>query len=445
MKTTAQKIISVLLSSNVVHSRKILHRTTPEWFDIGIEKRIFEAAQKIHKRSEVINVVTIAKEFRTTGDFSAKTMGIISKYSADYLDALILDSLLETLEGEYHELQASKFLIEMQRRLANKNLLPDEFLMKCKEMIQLFTTQTRDQETNEELIDKVLKNHDEAHKGELPGIELGLANLSEKILLEDVDMMVIGGRPAMGKTAFAITIMCTLAFMKNIPLVFFSLEMSKNQIMRRLIAYITDIDSNKIKYGTCDVKQLAMIRAVKKHQGLKNIFIHAGSHTSDDIIRKSTEHKHNDGIQLIIVDYLQKITGTRKNQSPYELVSANSNDMKFMSANLKIPNISLAQLTRESSKVGGRPKLSDLKQSGDIEQDASIVVFLHRPEYYGIKLTENDESTEGMGELIIAKNREGVLGIVKFNVDLTTSKWTPYQTEGITIQEKSKDQDELPF
>jgi len=221
--------------------------------------------------------------------------------------------------------------------------------------------------------------------------------------------------------------------------------MSKNQIMRRLIAYITDIDSNKIKYGTCDVKQLAMIRAVKKHQGLKNIFIHAGSHTSDDIIRKSTEHKHNDGIQLIIVDYLQKITGTRKNQSPYELVSANSNDMKFMSANLKIPNISLAQLTRESSKVGGRPKLSDLKQSGDIEQDASIVVFLHRPEYYGIKLTENDESTEGMGELIIAKNREGVLGIVKFNVDLTTSKWTPYQTEGITIQEKSKDQDELPF
>ena len=130
-------------------------------------------------------------------------------------------------------------------------------------------------------------------------------------------------------------------------------------------------------------------------------------------------------IELIVIDYLQKIL-PEKNDNRYQEVTKISNNVKRLVMSQRIPCIALAQLNRDSARSGKRPSLPDLKESGEIEQDASIVAFLHRPEYYGETMDENGNSMEGIGEFITAKNRDGQIGIVEMQVDLPTSRWSDY-------------------
>ena len=153
--------------------------------------------------------------------------------------------------------------------------------------------------------------------------------------------------------------------------------------------------------------------------------------------RKVTQHKHTTGCDLFIVDFLQKLKG-RKNLSRYELVSENSNIIKETSQDLKIPSLALAQLKRDGTNPSRRPGLSDLKETSSMEEDATVVAFLHRPEYYGIKEDNKGNSLVGVGELLIAKNREGEIAVKKFKTDFRFSKW--YNEETTTT-----DTDDLPF
>jgi replicative DNA helicase len=131
----------------------------------------------------------------------------------------------------------------------------------------------------------------------------------------------------------------------------------------------------------------------------------------------------NGPVDAVILDYLQKIQ-PKTTRSRYEAVTEISNGLKLICQNMKIPVIALAQLSRDSAKIGKRPSLPDLKESGEIEQDASIVAFLHRPEYYGETETYNGNDARDVCEFIIAKNREGQLDLIEFRIDLKTSKFT---------------------
>jgi replicative DNA helicase len=257
-----------------------------------------------------------------------------------------------------------------------------------------------------------------ARNGKISGIDLKYSILNQIVLLESVDMMVIGARPAMGKTAFAINTMIRMAFAGYV-VAFFSLEMSTKQIFRRIISNITGIDSNRIKYGHLNASEEQLIKNCMLMPEMKNIIIHEGSHTINDISSKLNEIKNCD---VFFVDYLQKIT-PMKNGSRYDAVSQISNGIKHISQNMHIPSIALAQLSRDSSKVGKRPSLPDLKESGEIEQDASVVAFLHRPEYYGETETFNGMDATNICEFIVGKNREGEIGIFEMTIDLKTSKF----------------------
>ena len=135
------------------------------------------------------------------------------------------------------------------------------------------------------------------------------------------------------------------------------------------------------------------------------------------------EIQRDSPVDLFVVDYLQKIQ-PKNTRSRYEQVTEISNGLKLISQNMKIPCVAFAQLSRDSSKMGKRPSLPDLKESGEIEQDASIVAFLHRPEYFGEHETINGNDATGKCEFIIAKNREGEIGIHEFNVNLPISKFS---------------------
>lgn len=264
------------------------------------------------------------------------------------------------------------------------------------------------EQTNDQIIDEILISHENAKVGKMPGISIGFNCLSH-VLLEPVDFMVIGARPSMGKTAFSLSALHELVFKQNRTVAFYSLEMSKVQIMRRILAVATGIGDEDIKLGRCNEDELFRIKAFKKHPNWQNLTIYEGLHKPSDIIRKTTILSQKKAVDLILVDYLQKIAPERSSMKMIESVSNASNQMKNLAMNLKIPVVALAQLSRSVEQRGGdkRPVLSDLRESGEIEQDASIVAFLHRPEYYGITEDEAGESLKGVGEFILAKNRGG--------------------------------------
>jgi replicative DNA helicase len=234
--------------------------------------------------------------------------------------------------------------------------------------------------------------------------------------------MVVGARPAMGKTAFAVSLAVNLAFTSGLNVVFFSLEMSKKQIMRRVVSNLAAIDSNRIKYGECSENELKRIYSIQEAAELENLKIFEGSHSLNDITLILSDLKLEKKIDVVVIDYLQKIVPKSKG-SRYEQVTEVSNGVKVIAQNMHIPVIALAQLSRDSSKIGKLPTLTDLRESGEIEQDASVVSFLHRPEYYGEELTSNGNRAENICEVLIAKNREGSVGKYEMGVDLSLSKF----------------------
>jgi replicative DNA helicase len=271
-------------------------------------------------------------------------------------------------------------------------------------------------------VKKILDAHSRAKNGILAGIEIGYDALKGVVLLEPIDVMIVGARPAMGKTAFAVNTVVRLANEgKNVVL--FALEMSREQMLRRILANITDIDSMKIKYGYCSDTELYKIINVEKGSILDRIHLIDGSQTIGSIVAILNNLQRTHKIDLVVIDYLQKIQPTNA-RSRYENVSDMSNGVKLIAQNMKIPVIALAQLSRDSSKLAKRPSLPDIRESGEIEQDASIVAFLHRPEYYGDNFTYSGLDSKNMCEFIVAKNREGELGIYEMEVNLKTSKYS---------------------
>jgi len=435
MKTPQQTLLSIFLTQEVGFSLDYLHRVRAEWFDIALHRKVFdEILENINKgvKPDILNIVKGLRDKKQLDPAHITQVYDLGTY--DYKYALSIESVITEVELQYQTREVMKLVHELNRSVSENTFTVDSFMTRIEQVKESMNSKTKTVETNIETIESIIHRHNKAKDGTLQGLALPFPNLQDVVLLEDVDMMVVGARPAMGKTAFAITVSCILSFMQDKRIAFFSLEMSKQQIMRRMIAYLTGINSNYIKYGKCNAKEIGLIRALEERKEWDNLHIFEGSHTATDITSKCTKLKHTQGLDLIIVDYLQKITAT-KGKSRFEQMSHNSNDVKRLSQNLKVPSLALAQLSRSSVQRGGdkRPVLSDLKDTGDIEQDASIVGFLHRPEYYGLLEDEDGNSTKDVGELCIGKNREGETGVYKFRVDLALSKWEAYtNTEGFT-------------
>ncbi|WP_241685075.1 replicative DNA helicase [Cyclobacterium xiamenense] len=255
------------------------------------------------------------------------------------------------------------------------------------------------------------------------------------------DLVIIAARPAMGKTAFVLSVLRNAAVDHNRPVAIFSLEMSSLQLVNRLISSEAELDSEKIKKGNlADYEWQQLIHKTGKLTAAPLFVDDTPALSILELRAKCRRLKAQNDVQLIVVDYLQLMSGDSKGNhggNREQEISSISRALKKIAKELNVPVIALSQLSRAVETRGGdkRPQLSDLRESGAIEQDADIVMFLYRPEYYGITEDEDGNSTSGVGEVIIAKHRNGSLESVKLRFIGKYTKFTdldlnvPYQAQ----------------
>jgi replicative DNA helicase len=250
-------------------------------------------------------------------------------------------------------------------------------------------------------------------KGSLSGITTGFIGMDKMTSgLHNSDLLILAARPAMGKSAFAINIATNVAIKANVPVAIFNLEMSKEQVVNRILCSEAMVDSNKLRTGQLDDGDWMKLASTSGILSEAPIYIDDTPGISIMEIRaKCRKLKMEKNIGFVVIDYLQLITAsnTRKNGSREQEISEISRSLKILAKELDVPVLALSQLSRsvEKRQDDKRPMLSDLRESGAIEQDADIVMFIHREDYYNPE-TEN----KNVAEIIFAKHRGGSTGTV---------------------------------
>lgn len=253
------------------------------------------------------------------------------------------------------------------------------------------------------------------NKGALRGLKTGFRDLDKKTAgFQKGDLVIIGARPAMGKTTFAQNLTYNIASMNKKGVLFFSMEMAANEIVDRMISDVSGVDNWKMRTGNLSEEEFNKIGDALAEMDELPIYIDdTSSMTIMDLRNKARRAMHDHDIGIVIVDYLQLIQGSdRYKGNRVQEVTEISRGLKILARELEIPVIALAQLSRNvTGRDDPRPVLSDLRESGSIEQDADLVMFLHRPDYY----RQNDDNYEEthITELLIAKHRHGAIGKIE--------------------------------
>lgn len=254
------------------------------------------------------------------------------------------------------------------------------------------------------------------NRNKLRGLKTGFRDLDKKTAgLQKGDLIIVGARPAMGKTTFAQNLTYNIATMNGkTGVLFFSMEMSASEIVDRIVSDVSGVDNWKIRTGNISDEEFSRIRDAMGEMDELPIYIDdTSSMTITELRNKARRAVHDHNIGIIIVDYLQLIQGSdRYKGNRVQEVTEISRGLKILARELNIPVVALAQLSRSvTGRDNPRPLLSDLRESGSIEQDADLVMFLHRPDYY--KTNDDNYEDTHITELIIAKHRHGAIGTIE--------------------------------
>ena len=270
------------------------------------------------------------------------------------------------------------------------------------------------------------------HKDELTGVPSGFTALDRVTSgWQKSDLVIIAARPGMGKTAFVVSALRNASVDFERPVAIFSLEMSSVQLVNRLISAEAELEGEKIVKGNLAEHEWHQLVNKTRKLSTAPLFIDDTPAISILELRaKCRRLKAQNNIQLIVIDYLQLMSGDSGSGNREQEIASISRALKGIAKELEVPVIALSQLSRAVETRGGekRPQLSDLRESGSIEQDADIVMFLYRPEYYKITEDENGNPTQGMAEVIVAKHRNGSLGTVPLKFIGRFTKFADYET-----------------
>ena len=279
----------------------------------------------------------------------------------------------------------------------------------------------------------------------LSGVPSGFDALDKLTLgWQKSDLIIIAARPAMGKTAFVLSMAKNMAVDNNIPVAVFSLEMSSVQLVNRIISSTAEIPSSVLKTGRLSTEQWNSL--YDKLRSLENAPMYIDDTPALSISEfrsKIRRLKQLHDIKIAIIDYLQLMSAGSNMQSREQEVSTISRNLKAIAKEVNIPIIALSQLSRQVEQRGGdkRPQLSDLRESGAIEQDADMVIFIHRPEYYGLKTDEAGNSLIGVAEIIVAKHRNGAVEDVRLQFKSEFTQFcNPESLGAVTFQSKMNSQ-----
>ena len=390
----------------------------PKSFYKESHQKIFSAIQDLFQQSEPIDILTVTNELKKRGE--------LELIGGAYFVTQLTNRVASAANIEFHaRIIAQKYIQRELIRISSEIIADaydettDVFNLLDKAESNLFAVAEGNINKNHESMSDLIRDaitQIEIAKNQESGV-IGVASgftALDRVTSgwQSADLVIIAARPAMGKTSYVLSLARNAAVDFNIPVAFFSLEMSSIQLVTRLISAESEISSEKLRSGNLRNDEIQQIHT--KITGLAEapIFIDDTAGLSVFELRAKARRlkaKHN--IQLLIVDYLQLMTGGGDNKSGNreQEISMISRSLKSIAKELNIPVLALSQLSRAVETRGGdkRPQLSDLRESGSIEQDADMVQFIHRPEYYGLNEDEDGNSTTGVANIIIAKHRNG--------------------------------------
>ena len=396
-------------------------------------RAIYRAILNLYSKSQPIDIITVKAELVEDGDFErvggleylaslperVPTTANVEKYIKIVDEKAMLRGLITTANElvslGYNETEDVDNLVDM----AEKKVYDLTQKKNTKGYTPLKDVLVESFAKLEELYN---------NKGKLSGISTGFLDYDRMTAgLHNSDLMILAARPAMGKSAFAINIATNVAVKENRGVIIFSLEMSKEQVGNRILSSEAMVDSNKIRTGQLDDDDWVKLASTLGRLSEAPIYIEDSSDISIMEIRaKCRKLKMEKDIGLVIIDYLQLIRGSGKRNSTREQeIGEISRSLKVLAKELDVPVIALSQLSRGVEKrEEKRPMLSDLRESGSIEQDADMVLFLHRDDYY-----QDDSERRNIAEVIIAKHRAGSTG----SVDLL---WLPNYTKFTNLERR---------
>ena len=308
---------------------------------------------------------------------------------------------------------------------------------------------SKEVQASKNIIHETLRIIEEASKkgGKINGVPTGFRDLDKLTLgWQPSDMIIIAARPSMGKTAFVLSMARNIAVDEQKPVAFFSLEMSATQLMMRLLVAESQLPSLDVRSGRLTPEQWAHLERSAKPLADAPLYIDdTPALPVTEFRSKVRKLKAQHDIQLIIIDYLQLMTGPQDTRGNREQeVAYISRTLKAIAKELNVPIIALSQLNRSAEAQGGnkRPQLSNLRESGAIEQDADIVAFIHRPEYYGLTQLEDGSSTKNLAELIVAKHRNGATDTIKMKFLNDFAQFSDYDslsTSGVGVADGDRE------
>jgi replicative DNA helicase len=407
----------------------------PESFYKDAHQKIYTAIVNLSQRNEPVDIYTVTQELKRSEQL--EEIG-----GAQYLSSLTL-KVGSAANIDYHaKIVAQKFLqrelirisSDIQRKSFDDAMDVEDLLDTAQnEILTLAETSIKkDMRHIRDVADAALKIIEENGKREdgFSGVPTGFSQL-DKITQgwQPSDLIIVAGRPSMGKTAFVLSMARNMVIDHTRPVAFFSLEMSSEQLVTRLFMSESGLSGEKLRSGKLDADELSRLTTSIHPLISAPMFIDDTPSLGIFELRAKIRRlckTHN--IQCVVIDYLQLMTGPpeTRNSIREQEVSAISRALKAIAKELNIPIIALSQLNRGVElRSGGnkRPQMSDLRESGAIEQDADIIIFIHRPEKYGITEDEGGNDLRGLAEIIVAKHRNGAVGDVRLRFRAEQAKF----------------------
>ncbi len=403
---------------------EILH---PETFYEPRSQKIYKAIQTLSLNEDPVDIMTVVEELKREGTLDEiGGAGYILELSERVASSAHIEYHAKILAQKYLARQLISFASVIETKAFDETVDVDELMQEAEG--SLFELSQKNMRQDYTQIDPVVKQAVEilqkaaANKGGLTGIPTGYAKLDDYTSgWQRSDLVIIAGRPAMGKTSFALSLAKNIAVDYDTPIAFFSLEMNNVQLVNRLISNVCEIEGKKILNGQLDDEEWKRLdKNVRKLQAAPIYIDDTPGMSIFELRTKARRLVREKGVQVIMIDYLQLMNANgARFGSRQEEVSTISRSLKGLAKELDIPVLALSQLNRtvegREGIDGKRPQLSDLRESGAIEQDADMVLFVHRPEYYRIFTDEKGNDLHGKAQIIIAKHRKGGTGDVLLN------------------------------
>ena len=433
-KEAEQSVIGAMLMDEKAITT-VAEILTPEDFYISAYGKLYQAMTELHDAGKPVDNVVLQEKL--------KSLNVPPEVSSlEYLTEAVAQVQTSANVKHYANIVSEKStlrkLIRLNQEIENTcyseseplESILDETEKKVFQLVQKRSTEdfVPVRKIVRDAIDKI--EIASKNKGSVTGIPTGFIDLDYKTAgFQPSDLILVAARPSMGKTAFELNLAQYMAFKKNLTVALFSLEMSKEQLVNRMFSLESNVDAQKLRTGQLTDQEWERLVEGARIISNSNLIIDDTPGISISELRsKCRKYKMEHDLAIVMIDYLQLMSGNGKSESRQNEISEISRSLKALARELSVPVVALSQLSRKvEERPDHRPMLSDLRESGAIEQDADVVMFLYRDDYY-----HKDSEKKGISEVIIAKQRNGPIGTVEL-------VWLPEYTKFANMEHKNEE------